>query len=156
LKEVLEENKGTLAFGDIRIGEIILIIDCDTRIPEDCLLDAVNEFHEIRDVAILQHKSAGMRAAHSYQETGILLFTQLNYAVTTFVAAAGKMGLFLGYVLFNIIYLTLVTTPLSVGRYCNNCRGLKTANSNGGQNFMCQRILSCLSACKLLDGGCDM
>jgi len=102
LKEV-RKNKGAWAFGDIRIGEIILIIDCDTRIPEDCLLDAANEFHEVNDLAILQHKSSGMRVAHNYWEAGILYFTQLIYGATTFAAAAGKMGPFLGYVSFDTV-----------------------------------------------------
>ncbi|MGG6495707.1 UNVERIFIED_CONTAM: glycosyltransferase family 2 protein, partial [Bacteroidetes bacterium 56_B9] len=47
LQEVLNEQpedqpKGW-ASGNIRIGDYILIIDSDTRIPEDCLLDAVSE-----------------------------------------------------------------------------------------------------------------
>ena len=96
LGEVVEEDEGTWAFGDIRMGAIILLVDCDTRVPEDCLLDAANEFHEFHDVAILQHKSSGMQVAHNYWETGILYFTQLIYAATTYAAAAGKMGPFLG------------------------------------------------------------
>lgn len=28
--------------GDIRIGDYILLIDCDTRVPKDCLIDAVS------------------------------------------------------------------------------------------------------------------
>src|SRR5271154_832842 len=97
LKEVVNEDKVTWAFGDIRIGDIILLIDCDTRVPEDCLLDAATELHELNEVAILQHKSSGMQVAHNYWETGLLYFTQLIYAATTYAAVAGKMGPFLGY-----------------------------------------------------------
>src|SRR5271170_5937641 len=82
-RDILEEvvkDEGALAFGDIRIGDIILLVDCDTRVPEDCLLDAATEFSELHDVAILQHKSSGMRVAHNYWETWILYFTQLIYA----------------------------------------------------------------------------
>ena len=43
LAEALEETNGLAwAAGNIRIGEIILIIDSDTRVPEDCFLDAAS------------------------------------------------------------------------------------------------------------------
>ncbi|KAG8416145.1 hypothetical protein J3459_013727 [Metarhizium acridum] len=38
LARVLEENPLAWADGDIRVGELILIVDSDTRVPEDCLL----------------------------------------------------------------------------------------------------------------------
>lgn len=127
LKEVVKQDKGTWASGDIRIGEIILIIDCDSRIPEDCLLDAANEFDELDDVAILQHKSCGMGVAHNPWEAGVLYFTRLIYAATAFAAAAGKMGPFLGSSLFDTIQLTLGITLLSVGHHCKKCHGFKMA-----------------------------
>ncbi len=41
LAKALEETQGIAwAAGNIRIGELILIIDSDTRVPEDCFLDA--------------------------------------------------------------------------------------------------------------------
>lgn len=43
LAAALEETNGIAwAAGNIRIGEIILIIDSDTRVPEDCFLDAAS------------------------------------------------------------------------------------------------------------------
>lgn len=43
LSTALEESNGIAwASGNIRIGEIILIIDSDTRVPEDCFLDAAS------------------------------------------------------------------------------------------------------------------
>ena len=44
----------------IRIGEIILLVDADTVVPEDCLRDAARELAESPEVAIIQHES-GMR-----------------------------------------------------------------------------------------------
>jgi hypothetical protein len=47
LTKVIEEDQGrTWADGDIRIGDYILIIDSDTRVPEDCFLDAVSEMEQ--------------------------------------------------------------------------------------------------------------
>lgn len=43
LAKALEESNGVAwAAGNIRIGELILIIDSDTRVPEDCFLDAAS------------------------------------------------------------------------------------------------------------------
>ena len=43
LAVALEESNGIAwAAGNIRIGEIILIIDSDTRVPEDCFLEAAS------------------------------------------------------------------------------------------------------------------
>lgn len=40
-----------------RVGEIILIVDSDTVVPEDCLRDAAREMAECPSVAIIQHES---------------------------------------------------------------------------------------------------
>ena len=40
LEQIVNEDEFAWGAGDIRIGDIILIIDCDTRVPIDCLLDA--------------------------------------------------------------------------------------------------------------------
>ncbi len=41
----------------VRIGEIILLVDSDTVVPEDCLRDAAREMYECPEVAIIQHES---------------------------------------------------------------------------------------------------
>lgn len=47
LAEVVEEDEGrTWADGNIRLGDYILIIDSDTRVPKDCFLDAVSEMEQ--------------------------------------------------------------------------------------------------------------
>lgn len=43
----------------LRIGEIILIVDADTQVPEDCFRDAARELRESPNVAIIQHSSDG-------------------------------------------------------------------------------------------------
>jgi len=40
-----------------RIGEIILLVDSDTVVPDDCLRDAAREMAESPEVAIIQHES---------------------------------------------------------------------------------------------------
>lgn len=53
--QVLGEQPHIWAGGDIRVGDYILLVDADTRVPADCLLDAVSEMHEDGDVAIMQY-----------------------------------------------------------------------------------------------------
>jgi hypothetical protein len=61
LDEVIKEG-GEIAWadGNIRMGDYILIIDSDTRVPTDCLLDAVSELEISPEVAILQFSSGVM------------------------------------------------------------------------------------------------
>lgn len=97
LEQVVMDDGYAWAAGDIRLGEIILIVDSDTRVPEDCLLDAATEFYESPDIAILQHKSGVMQVVHNYWENGITYFTRLIYASITYAVAAGDTGPFVGY-----------------------------------------------------------
>lgn len=41
----------------IRVGELILIVDSDTVVSEDCFRDAAREQHACPDVGIIQHES---------------------------------------------------------------------------------------------------
>ncbi|KAL7623408.1 hypothetical protein AAE478_007090 [Parahypoxylon ruwenzoriense] len=98
LAEVLQEDEGrTWAEGNIRIGDYILIIDSDTRVPEDCLLDAVSEMEQSPQVAILQFTSGVMRVSTSFFEGGVTWFTNLIYSAVTFVVANGDACPFVGH-----------------------------------------------------------
>ncbi len=71
LSEALQENDGyTWAEGNIRIGDYILLIDSDTRVPQDCLLDAVSEMEQSPEVAICQFSSGVMNVTNSFFENG--------------------------------------------------------------------------------------
>jgi hypothetical protein len=48
----------------------MLRIDCDTRVPVDCLLYGALEMHESPEVAILQHGSGVMQVVHNLFEDG--------------------------------------------------------------------------------------
>ncbi|KAI0164495.1 glycosyl transferase family group 2-domain-containing protein [Hypoxylon sp. FL1284] len=98
LADVLEEDSGiTWAEGNIRIGDYILLIDSDTRVPEDCLLDAVSEMEQSPQVAILQFTSGVMRVTTSFFEAGVTWFTNLIYSAITFVVANGDACPFVGH-----------------------------------------------------------
>ncbi|EEB87997.1 hypothetical protein MPER_14425, partial [Moniliophthora perniciosa FA553] len=60
----------------MRMGEIVLLVDSDTVVPEDCLRDAAREMAQDQNVAIIQHESDVMQVAHHYFENGIAYFTR--------------------------------------------------------------------------------
>ncbi|OWZ78631.1 hypothetical protein C365_02828 [Cryptococcus neoformans Bt85] len=96
LTQVLEESNGTAwASGNIRVGELILIIDSDTRVPEDCFLDAASEFNNSPNIAIIQHESAVMQVVGHFFENGITSFSTRINTVISFCAANGEVAPFL-------------------------------------------------------------
>lgn len=98
LQEVIEEENGEcLAGGDIRIGELILLIDSDTRVPEDCFIDAASESYYSPEVAILQQKSGVMMVVHNYWEELIAWFTRLIYFAIEYATAGGDFAAFVGH-----------------------------------------------------------
>lgn len=71
LAEVLTEEEGRAwAEGNVRVGDYILIIDSDTRVPVDCLLDAASEMELSPEVGILQYSSGVMQVTDSFFESG--------------------------------------------------------------------------------------
>lgn len=90
LDKALEESKIAWASGNIRIGSIILIIDSDTRVPEDCFADAVSEMAESPEVAIIQHMSGVMQVAHHFFENGVAHFTKGIQHAIAYVCAGGE------------------------------------------------------------------
>jgi hypothetical protein len=70
LRDVLREHGRAWADGNIRVGDYILIIDSDTRVPKDCFLDAVSEMEQSPEVAILQYTSGVMQVTTSFFENG--------------------------------------------------------------------------------------
>lgn len=71
LQEVLTEDEGrTWAEGNIRVGDYILLVDSDTRVPEDCLLNAMSEMEQSPQVAIIQFASSVVNVSNSFFERG--------------------------------------------------------------------------------------
>ncbi|KAJ8496374.1 hypothetical protein ONZ51_g1171 [Trametes cubensis] len=81
----------------LRMGEIILIVDSDTIVPEDCLRDAARELAECPEVAIIQHESDVMQVAHHYFENGIAHFTRRINKCISMGCANGEVAPFVGH-----------------------------------------------------------
>lgn len=117
LAKALEESNGIAwAAGNIRVGELILIIDSDTRVPEDCFLDAASwvfftlieynacplnydlrEFFNSPNIAIIQHESAVMQVVGHFFENGITSFTTRINSAISFCTANGEVAPFVGH-----------------------------------------------------------
>ncbi|OAX39708.1 hypothetical protein K503DRAFT_769252 [Rhizopogon vinicolor AM-OR11-026] len=81
----------------IRMGEIILLVDSDTIVPEDCLRDAARELAESPEVAIIQHESDVMQVANHYFENGIAHFTRRINKCISLGCANGEIAPFVGH-----------------------------------------------------------
>jgi hypothetical protein len=85
------------ADGNIRVGDYILLIDSDTRLPQDCLLEAVSEMEQCPDVAILQYVSGVMNVTNTFFENGITFFTNMIYTMIKIAVANGDVAPFVGH-----------------------------------------------------------
>ncbi|CCG81821.1 Putative uncharacterized protein [Taphrina deformans PYCC 5710] len=83
--------------GNIRMGDLILLIDSDTRVPLDCFLDAASEFHHSPQVAIIQHQSGVMQVVFDFWENTITYFTQCIYFSLQCATASGDTAAFVGH-----------------------------------------------------------
>ena len=83
--------------GNIRIGDYILLIDSDTRVPADCLLDAVSEMEQSPEVGIMQFNSGVMQVQFDFFENGITFFTNLIYSAIRYTVSNGDVAPFVGH-----------------------------------------------------------
>jgi cellulose synthase/poly-beta-1,6-N-acetylglucosamine synthase-like glycosyltransferase len=98
LQQVLTEEEGRAwAGGNIRVGDYILLVDSDTRVPTDCLLDAVSEMDASPEIAILQYTSGVMQVTTNFFENGITFFTNLIYTAIRYTVANGDVVPFVGH-----------------------------------------------------------
>ncbi|KAH3910411.1 hypothetical protein HBI56_075860 [Parastagonospora nodorum] len=97
LKEVLQANGRAWADGNIRVGDYILLVDSDTRVPSDCLLDAASEMEQSPEVGIMQFSSGVMQVVHTYFENGITFFTNLIYTAISYTVSNGDVAPFVGH-----------------------------------------------------------
>ncbi|KAI5478077.1 hypothetical protein MNV49_005442 [Pseudohyphozyma bogoriensis] len=97
-QEALAEHEGRVwGAGNIRIGDYILMLDADTRLPADCFLDACSEMEQCPEVGILQVCSSTFLAGAGYFENGISFFTKcVNFSIS-WVVANGGCSPFMGH-----------------------------------------------------------
>ncbi|KAK9830891.1 hypothetical protein WJX81_001962 [Elliptochloris bilobata] len=59
---VARSTHAFLAGGDVRMGDFVLLVDSDTRVPEDCILPVVTELLRSPHVAFTQHYTTPLQA----------------------------------------------------------------------------------------------
>ncbi|KAL9629118.1 MAG: hypothetical protein Q9164_007014, partial [Protoblastenia rupestris] len=96
-QQVLVERPDAWASGNIRVGDYILLIDSDTRIPSDCFLDAVSEMVSSPEVGVMQFNSGVMQVQHDYFENGITFFTNMIYSAIRYTVSNGDVAPFVGH-----------------------------------------------------------
>lgn len=102
LQRVLDESDGRAwATGNIRMGDYILLIDSDTRVPEDCLMQAAAELERSPDVGALQHCSGITYVQHHYFERllGYFVGVFTNFSIS-WVCSNGAMAPLMGHNVF--------------------------------------------------------
>lgn len=102
LAQAVEETNGRVwASGNIRIGDYILLIDSDTRMPVDCLIEAAAEMERCPEVGALQHCSGVMYVQNHYFERFIGYFTSacVNFSIS-WICANGAMAPLMGHNVF--------------------------------------------------------
>ncbi|KAG9311354.1 glycosyl transferase family group 2-domain-containing protein [Chiua virens] len=104
MEEVFQESGGLYRpwaanSRSLRIGPIILLVDADTVVPEDCFRDAAREFAELasQELGVLQHESDVMQVAHHYFENGIAFFTRRINKCISMACANGEVAPFVGH-----------------------------------------------------------
>jgi len=97
LRQVLEADPRAKAGGNIRMGEIILIVDSDTEVPVDCLMYGAAEMFLSPEVAIIQHSTGVMQVSWDYFENAITFFTNMVYTAIRFSVGSGEVGPFVGH-----------------------------------------------------------
>ena len=73
------------------------LVDSDTRVPRDCLLDAVSEMEQSPEVGIMQFSSGVMQVVWTYFENGITFFTNLIYTAIRYTVSNGDVAPFVGH-----------------------------------------------------------
>ena len=103
----------------IRIGEIILLVDADTVVPEDCLRDAARELAESPEVAIIQHES-GKRARVSCRDGSSDGLSQTSCRSRTTILKTGSRTLHAGSTSVSRSAARMAKWPRSSGtmRFC--------------------------------------
>lgn len=97
LDTVVKNDSRVRAGGNIRMGELILIVDSDTIVPKDCLMYGAAEMFFSPEVAIVQHATGVMQVSWDYFENGITYFTNLVYTAIRFSAGSGEVAPFVGH-----------------------------------------------------------
>lgn len=84
----------------LQIGDIILIVDADTRIPIDCIKHTVYEFVCDNRLGYTQHHTTPLKASYNYWEDFISFFTSQIFLGISIGTASGDPSPLIGHNVF--------------------------------------------------------
>lgn len=84
-----KEGNIVISHGDITLGDFILLLDSDTRIPYDCLHNVLDEFDEDPKLGFTQHLTYPLIVTNTYWERFIAHFTTLIYDLAMPISISG-------------------------------------------------------------------
>jgi cellulose synthase/poly-beta-1,6-N-acetylglucosamine synthase-like glycosyltransferase len=90
-------KKEFLAGGDVRMGDLILLVDADTRVPCDCLYKTVGEFVESENLGYTQHYTFPFTSGKNYWDRAISHFTKTMYFAMMFYTSFGDTAPLVGH-----------------------------------------------------------
>ncbi|GMH34702.1 hypothetical protein BSKO_02563 [Bryopsis sp. KO-2023] len=85
---IKNDDQTFLGGGDVSMGDFVLLIDSDTRVPEDCILPTVLELLASPKVAFTQHMTTPLQVVHDYWEDAIAHFTTSIYTIAVRIASS--------------------------------------------------------------------
>ncbi|KZV61834.1 hypothetical protein PENSPDRAFT_693041 [Peniophora sp. CONT] len=80
-----------------RVDEIVLIVDFDPAVPEDCFRDTAREMVECPTILVIQHDLDGMQIANHHFEIGIAYFIRRINRSTSCSCVNGEVAPFSGH-----------------------------------------------------------
>jgi cellulose synthase/poly-beta-1,6-N-acetylglucosamine synthase-like glycosyltransferase len=84
--------------GDLHIGDYILLIDSDSRIPFNCLSEVLVEFDNDPKLALTQHLTFPIKTTNTFWESFISHFTKMIYGYSILISSAGgNLAPFVGH-----------------------------------------------------------
>jgi cellulose synthase/poly-beta-1,6-N-acetylglucosamine synthase-like glycosyltransferase len=83
---------------DFYIGDYILLVDSDSRIPFNCLSEVLVEFENDPKLALTQHLTFPMKTTNTFWESFISHFTRMIYEYSILISSAGgNLAPFVGH-----------------------------------------------------------
>ncbi len=97
----LAETQGFLCGGndrDLEIGDYILLLDSDSRVPHDTLPYIIHELEMYKDLGFVQMLTTPMQVTHDYWENAISHFTDHIYRISfVYSSATGNSAPLVGH-----------------------------------------------------------
>jgi hypothetical protein len=126
----------------MRLGDVILIVDSDTFVVEECLGDAARELAESPEVGIIEHGSEVMLVVLHCFQGGIPYFTRRINRSISMVCPNSEVAAFVGhneFLRWSAIQDAIFVDPI------DGMRKIWSENNNVSEDFDFHMVPACSS-----------